>query len=53
MPHWVKQGRTWTPKATIETDKWTPEMRGKGAEALKNIRALEEEAFKILGKIKD
>ncbi|HDI12314.1 MAG TPA: hypothetical protein ENF63_01825 [Candidatus Bathyarchaeota archaeon] len=53
MPHWVKQGRTWTPKATIETDKWTPEMRRKGAEALKNIRALEEEAFKILGKIKD
>ena len=53
MPHWVKQGRTWTPKATIETDKWTPEMRRKGAEALRNIRALEEEAFKILGKIKD
>ena len=52
MPHWVSQGRTWTPKATIETDKWTPEMRRKGAEALKNIKKLEQEAFNILKKIK-
>ena len=52
MPHWVRQGRTWTPKATIETDKWTPEMRRKGAEALKNIKKLEEKAFNILKKIK-
>ena len=52
MPHWVRQGRTWTPKATIETDKWTAEMRRKGAEALKNIKKLEEKAFNILKKIK-
>ena len=52
MPHWVSQGRTWTPKATIETDKWTQEMRRKGAEALKNIKKLEEKAFTVLKKIK-
>lgn len=51
MPHWVSQGRTWTPKATIETDKWTPEMRKNGAEALKNIKKLEEEAFDSLKNI--
>ena len=31
---------------------WTPEMRKKGAEALRNIKKLEEKAFNILKKIK-
>ena len=52
MPHWVKKGKTWTPKAVINTDKWTTEMRKNGAEALKNIKILEKKAFETLEKIK-
>ena len=51
MPHWVKGGKTWTPKAVINTNEWTAEMRKNGAKALKNIKILEKRAYETLEKI--
>ncbi len=53
FPHWVRkeEGRTWTPKGMIDTTTWTEEMRKMGAEALRMVRAEEEEAFEVLTQV--